>query len=99
MKKIRSVIDFYMSFAFSSIAITFACLYIVVIWGIGTFFLLFWFKIITLAMIWYLTNMYKNHEFYYYKNLGLSKRLLWTSTLSIDMILYLTCFFLTLKFK
>jgi len=67
--------------------------------GIGTFSQLFWFKVVTLGMIFYLNNGYKRNEYYYYKNLGISKKLLWIPTLSFEMILFLTLFFLTIRFK
>lgn len=58
----------------------------------GNFILqvLFWFKILTLAITIYSINVYKRNEFYYYKNLGLSKRMLWLPILIFDFLLFLT---------
>ncbi|HBZ26324.1 MAG TPA: hypothetical protein DEO54_08860 [Rikenellaceae bacterium] len=64
--------------------------------GINIFTALFWFKIITLGIIVYFINNYKRNEFYYYKNLGLSKKVLWISSLTFDFILFLTLIIITL---
>ncbi len=99
MKKLHLLINFYKSFAFACFAITISCMYFPFNYGIGTFSALFWFKFATLGIIFYLNNSFKRNEFYYYRNLGVSKKLLWSTTLSFDMILYLTLFYLTLKYK
>jgi len=49
----------------------------------------FWFKIFTLAVIVYSTNLYKKNEFYYYKNLGFSKFKLWIPILTFDFLFFL----------
>jgi len=99
MIKIRSILSFYKSFAFAGFTITLACMQFPYRYGIGTFSQVFWFKMLTLGMIFYLNNTYKRREFYYYKNLGVTKKLLWITTLSFDLILFLTLFFLTLNLK
>ena len=99
MRKTGLIISFYKSYAFTSISITIACLYFPLKFGFYMFSALFWFKIVTLGMIFYLNNSYKHNEFYYYKNLGVSKKLLWISTLSFDFIFYLSLYFLTLKLR
>lgn len=50
---------------------------------------LFWFKIFTLAIIVYTINIYKKNEFYYYKNLGISKFTLWIPILIFDFMFFL----------
>ncbi len=49
----------------------------------------FWFKIFTLVVTFYYINSYRSHEFYYYKNLGISKLKLWIPTLTFDFLLFL----------
>jgi len=95
MKTIRLIFGFYRSYAFASLIITLVCIYFVAALGIKYFALLFWFKIITLGMMFYLVNSYKRSDFYFYKNLGLTKKTLWISTLSFDMVLYFTGLILT----
>lgn len=58
-----------------------------------------WFKVITMAIIVYYINTYKRKEFYYYQNLGLSKKLLWTYTLGLDFLLFLIMSIIILKFN
>lgn len=40
-------------------------------------------------MLVYSTNSYKKNEFYYYKNLGLSKLKLWPPILVFDFLFFL----------
>jgi hypothetical protein len=65
--------------------------------GISSFSAFFWFKIITLGLIYYYIHSYKNNEFYYYKNLGLTKKQLWISTLIFDFIIFLVLLTLAIK--
>jgi len=88
MRKIVSIFDFYQSFAFTSIFISAICMFFTSKYGIGAFSTLFWFKIATLGLIYYIVNTYKSDELYYYKNLGLTKRVLWVSALLIDLGLF-----------
>jgi hypothetical protein len=50
---------------------------------------LFWFKIFTLAITVYTINIYKKNEFYYYKNLGISKLKLWIPIITFDFLFFL----------
>lgn len=47
----------------------------------------------------YFIHSYKRSEFYYYKNLGASKVLLWVSTLSFDFMMFLLVLILSLKMR
>ncbi len=58
-------------------------------YGLETFFVIFWFKVITLALVLYFVNTFNNKDFFYYQNLGLSKVRLWTITFSLDFILFI----------
>jgi hypothetical protein len=60
---------------------------------------LFWFKIISLGLIFYYFHTFKNEVFYYYKNLGITKKQLWLTALSFDFLLFLILLILTLKFR
>jgi len=99
MRAIRLILTFYSSFALASSMITLSCISIIYTWGINSFTALFWFKIITLGLIFYYINSSKRDEFYYYKNLGFTKMHLWIPTLLLDFILFLTLMVLTLKFR
>lgn len=67
--------------------------------GLGTITPLFWFKIITLGAFYYVVKNYKKDEIYYYKNLGVSARVLWTTTLSMDFIIFFVLMILTGKLR
>ena len=92
MKTLRLILTFYKSFAFISFFITFICL--AILYGFGAKGIhviqpLFWFKIGTLAIIVYSVNVYKKNEFYYYKNLGISKLKLWIPIVTFDFLFFL----------
>ena len=92
MKTIRLILTFYKSFAVASFSITFTCLVLLVGFGPKGLYViqpLFLFKIFTLAITVYLINVYKKNEFYYYKNLGLSKLTLWIPILIFDFLFFL----------
>jgi hypothetical protein len=68
-------------------------------YGFQTVTLLFWFKMITGAVMIFYINSYKHDEFYYYKNLGTSRLQLWTSTLSFDLIMFVSLLILALELR
>jgi len=98
MKIIRLILIFYRLYAFLSFIINLACVLTISTWGIRGITAVFWYKIFTLGFTYYYINNNKKEEFFYYKNLGLSKKNLWISTLTIDLFLFITIIVLTLKF-
>ncbi len=99
-KTIRLIFTFYKSYAAASILITLASLYLVNLYGTKAIYILqalFWFKVITLGVIFYYIQKYKKEGFYYYKNLGLTKKHLWISTLVFDFTLFLLLVSLTVR--
>lgn len=99
MRKIRSILDFYQSFAFTSVLITAVCVFFTCKFGIEAFAPLFWFKIAALGLIYYIVNTYKSDELYYFKNLGLTKRVLWVSALLIDLGLFILLLIISLNIR
>ena len=89
LKTIRLIWTFYRNFIFVSLLITATCLSILLKNGFIVFSQIFWFKIITLGLTFYFINNYKHKEFYYYQNLGVSKVLLWSVTLTLDFCLFI----------
>lgn len=89
LKTIKLISTFYRSFMLPSSLITIACLVLFWKYGFGVFSTLFWFKIGTLGLTFYFIDNYKNKEYYYYQNLGVSKVLLWSVTLSFDFALFI----------
>lgn len=60
---------------------------------------LFWFKVLTSGLFYYYVNTYKANEYYYYKNLGLSKLQLWISSITIDFIIFFVLLAIILNIK
>lgn len=92
MKTLRLILTFYKSFALVSLLLTLTCLYIIYGYGKNGIYILqylFWFKLVTIGIIYYYINSYKNAEFYYYKNLGVSKQKLWIPILFFDISFFL----------
>lgn len=96
-KTIRLMLLFYKNFCGVSLAITLFCVGTFWRYNFHLFFFLFWFKVITLGLIYYFINMTKKNEFYYYQNLGLSKEILWIATLAFDFIICIALFILVYK--
>jgi hypothetical protein len=82
-----------------SLVITTCSLTIFWKYGFSVFFGVLWLKVATLGLTYYFINSYKKKEYYYYQNLGVSKVLLWTVTLSFDFALFLFLIIQTYKFK
>ena len=99
LKTLRLILTFYRSFFLATSLITIACISIFWKYGISTFTALFWFKMVTLALVYYFIRTTKTKEFYYYQNLGVSKVLLWTSTLTFDVVIFLCSLILTYKIR
>ncbi len=94
-KTIQLIWTFYKSFLLLSAIITFFCVRAFWKYGFASFFGIFWCKIATLGLTYYLVSTYKKNEYYYYQNLGVSKTLLWTVSLSFDFALFLFLLILT----
>jgi len=98
-KSIRLIWTFYRSFVLVSMVITISCVRVIWDTGFNWFGLLFWGKLATLGLLFYFVNSYKNKEYYYYQNLGISKILLWATTLTFDFSLFLFLTVLAYKLK
>lgn len=96
---INLILIFYGNFWFASSLITVTCGLLFWEYGYSIYAILFWLKISTLFIIYQFVNTYKKHEFYYYKNLGLSKATLWISTFAFDMIAYFVLLSQVNKFR
>ena len=97
VRTIRLLTTFYRSFFIVNLLITLVCAGLFREYGFSIFPTLFWLKLATMALVFYYIRNYKKKEFYYYLNLGLSRRLLWISTLSVDFCLYLVLILLVNK--
>ena len=98
-KTIGLIWTFYKNFLLLSIIITALCITLFLEYGFSVFNMLFWFKIGTLGITYYFINAYKKKEYYYYQNLGISKVLLWATTLTFDFVLFIFLIIQSNKFK
>ena len=95
MKHITLHFTFFRSFCFASISISFLSALPLFTYGISPFVYLFWFKMITVVILYYFVKEYKSKEFYFYKNLGISKKALWIFSIVLDMIIYFVIIIVT----
>ncbi|MCL3781985.1 hypothetical protein EMN47_16485 [Prolixibacteraceae bacterium JC049] len=84
----RIIISFYQLFFWTSFFISLSCGFVIYTWGIATFSALFWFKITTMGAVGYYMKNAKSSLFYYFKNLGISKKKLWIVASLIDILLF-----------
>jgi hypothetical protein len=90
LKAIRLIWTFYSGYAFASMVITLSCLKLNWDADFKIFGILFWFKASTLGLLYLYMNSYKRKEYFYYQNLGVSKIMLWATTLFFDFSLFLS---------
>lgn len=89
LRFIRIVATFYRSFFFASIVISSICISIFTQQGAAALPGLFWFKVATLGIIYFFVTAYLSKQFFYYRNLGISKFILWTTSFGIDLLLFI----------
>lgn len=99
MQQIRHYFSFYTGFLPAGWSLTAICLFIFhslyPTYGWNSFVYLWWFKVLTLGLTWYMLDQYRSRIYYYYFNLGMSKTRLWSVTLGTDIGIYVLLFLLT----
>jgi hypothetical protein len=88
-KLVRLLLTFYGNFFLVSMIVNGACLWLLWEYGLGIFSAIFWVKILSLLLTFYFINENKRMEDYYYRNLGISKMLLWSVSLNFDFALFI----------
>lgn len=96
---IRLCFTFYKSFILLSLVITGFCLRAFWLYGFASFFGIFWCKIASLAATLYFVDASKKREYYYYLNLGVSRKLIWLVVLGFDLLLFILFLILISHFK
>ena len=92
MRELKLITRFYGGLFFADFLVTLSCVFLIRLYGqqfyeiIG---ILFWFKVITIVVIFYAAIYYKPNELYYYQNLGLTKIKLGFYTSIFDFLLWL----------
>ena len=100
MRTLILVTRFYSGLFFANFLITLSCFGIILTYGDHAFEIigvLFWFKIITMALVFFGAVYYKKQELYYYQNLGVSKLKLGIITSTFDFTLWTIVLFIGLK--
>jgi hypothetical protein len=93
MKTLRLVLLFYKYFAFFSLLITGISVWLVNTNGWAAFSAVFWMKITTTGLIFWVVSGIKEKEFYYFQNLGLSRMRLWLYALGLDLGIFVLIFY------
>ena len=90
---VRLYVSFYEMFAASALAVSLACGLIMFIYRMKSPAVVatFWFKVATMVFIRFTAKRKLGHFFYYYKNVGMSSRRLWSVALAFDFLTYVGC--------
>jgi len=96
---IRTGFTFYRSFCVATGAITICCS--LLYWKLSSAFLqeIIWLKIITLTLTLLFVNQFRRNEFYYYRNLGISKAQLFTFSVITDMLFFIVSLIIANKVR
>lgn len=89
MRYLKLCFTFYRSFGIFSLVITLICASFFYREGVSVYLPLFWFKLGTMALVYFYMKEYKKGEFYYYKNLGVDKQKLWLFSFVLDVSIHL----------
>ncbi len=79
---------FFRSFYAAGGCISLCCGWLFYRWGGGSLAPLLYFKLGTTAIVYYMVNRFKHREYYYYHNLGISKRKLWAFYEFCDLLVF-----------
>ncbi|ASU32966.1 hypothetical protein [Mucilaginibacter xinganensis] len=92
MRTLKLITRFYSGIFLANFLVTLSCIGIIGFYGVLAHKLmgiLFWYKIISIGMIFSTAVYYKKREMYYYQNLGVSKIKLLIATSLFDFMLWL----------
>ncbi|MES2109480.1 MAG: hypothetical protein V4577_12060 [Bacteroidota bacterium] len=92
MRTIKLITRFYGSVFLANFLVTLSCIYLLAMAGKNgqaLVFVFFWYKTISMMMIFYTAIHYKKNELYYYQNLGITKLRLILATSAFDFFVWL----------
>lgn len=92
MRTLKLITRFYSGIFLANFLVTLSCIGIIGYFGPYAHKLmgvLFWFKVITIGMIFSTAIYYQKKEMYYYQNLGVSKLKLGITTSVVDFLIWL----------
>lgn len=97
----RSCFSFCRMYMAPSFAVSFACGVIMYLYSVKTPAVIavvvvatFWFKVATMIFFYFVMKRKAREIFYYYKNVGISVRWLWGTTLPFDFLTYVAALFI-----
>lgn len=88
IRKTGILFTFYRYFMWVSLLMNAGCAYFLWKNGMSAYATLFWLKIFSMGASLYLVNDFRKQEYFYFYNFGLSKKMLWITTLSFDLVLF-----------
>ena len=100
MRTIKLITRFYGGIFLANFLVTLSCIGIIIIYGSLAHKLmgiLFWYKIISIGLIFSTAIYYKKRELYYYQNLGVSKLRLCIVTSVFDFLVWLSLMIIALR--
>jgi hypothetical protein len=92
MHKFKLITRFYNEIFKANFLVTLSCIYLLRLYGseaqkiIG---ILFWYKLVTIGIVFYAWVSYKKKQLYYYQNLGITSLQLLITTSVFDFLLWL----------
>lgn len=86
--RLKIYYTFLRSFYFSGCGISVSCAWLFYIWGSDILTPVFYFKVFTAVVIFYMADRLKQKEYYYYYNLGISKLKLWAFYEFCDLLFF-----------
>jgi hypothetical protein len=86
---LRNLFSFYQNFASPALGLTAFLAWASLRFENLRFMPVLGLKFLSYGVIFYIINTYKKKEFYYYLNIGISKRKLWGLTILFDFLLFL----------
>src|SRR5688572_19183482 len=98
-RSIRLYTTFYKSFLVFSMLINIVAVVLFSEHGINIFAFLFWLKIASIAVTYYFINSYKNKEYYYYYNAGISKFSLWFVSNKVDIGIFILLIIIAYQYR
>lgn len=99
VRNIRILFTFYRYFIWASICVNAVSAYILWANGITFYKGLFWIKLLSLAVSFYLVNEYKKQEYFYYYNFGFSRKSLWIIALTFDLLVFFALMILAYQLR
>lgn len=98
-RSLRLLLTFYSSFFAATFVTSIACAAMFGYLGLPALTIIIWFKIATLGIVAYYISKYKQKEFLYYQNLGISKTFLWSGTMFLEFVVFMLLFILSGKYS